>query len=569
MQLRIPCAIAIAGFLGTLTACPKDQKSDPDATPATASAAASTAIVPKGSVTVSIAYGSEKKTWLEDETKKFLATSPMTPSGKTIKIELKALGSGEAISGIQDGSLKPTVFSPASAAYLKLLNDQWLQTAGHTKPIAATNGDPLVMSPVVIAMWKPMAEALGWPAKSISWRDLLKVGADPKGWGSKGFPEWGRFKYGHCSPQYSNSGFLAVLAESYAGAKKTRDLTAADLDAKTTQDFLRDVEGTIIYYGKSTGFFGDKMVERGPKFLSAAVLYENLVIESYSKKPELPLVAVYPSEGTFWADHPFAILDAPWVDADAKAGAQAFNDFLRKKPAQTDAMALGFRPGDASIAIAAPIDEAHGVDPKQPQTVLPLPDGSVLAKLVPIWEQTKKGADVIFVFDKSGSMLGDPLKSAKDGAKSFIDHLSDRDQVTLMFFDGTVYPPVGPLKIGTDKAKLESRIDGVDASGGTALYDAISQAFDIAMARATKDPAQIHAVVVMTDGRDESSKLMLAPLEAKFPKEEAPVKVFTIAYGNQAESKVLTEIADSARGSSAKGSTETIKTVYEDMASFF
>jgi Ca-activated chloride channel family protein len=47
------------------------------------------------------------------------------------------------------------------------------------------------------------------------------------------------------------------------------------------------------------------------------------------------------------------------------------------------------------------------------------------------------------------------------------------------------------------------------------------------------------------------------------------VKVFTIAYGQKAGSDVLARIAESAQGTSAKGSVETIVQVYRDMASFF
>jgi Ca-activated chloride channel family protein len=73
----------------------------------------------------------------------------------------------------------------------------------------------------------------------------------------------------------------------------------------------------------------------------------------------------------------------------------------------------------------------------------------------------------------------------------------------------------------------------------------------------------------MTDGKDESSKLALAPLKAKFPTEEAVVKVFTIAYGAQAESKVLDQIAAASAGSAVKGSTTDIKDVYLEMSSYF
>jgi Ca-activated chloride channel family protein len=561
------------GALGALCACDEKPKRESSDTPGitTAASARSDPATAKPALVLSIAYGSEKKTWLEDQIGAFGATSPKTASGRPIKVDAKAMGSGEAMQSILNGSFKAHVFSPASGLYVTLLNDAWQKAPGHTKPIAK-GGEPLVLSPVVIAMWKPMAEALGWPKKQLSWSDLLKVSTNPKGWGALGFPEWGKFKLGHCHPEFSNSGYLAVVAEAYAGAKKTRGLTTADVDAKATADFVAQVESTIVHYGKSTGFFADKMVSRGPSYLSAAVLYENLVIEAYAKSPAppVPIVAVYPTEGTFWSDHPYAILDADWVGTDERQAAEAFLAFLKARPAQERALSFGFRPADPAVAVASPIDPAHGVDPKQPQTILPVPDAAVLAKLLALWQVSKKGADVIFVFDKSGSMAGRPLQEAKAGATRFLETLQDRDEVTLMFFDGTVYPPVGPLRLGPARAQIQQRFDAVTAGGGTALYDAIALAFDLASAHAKDKPQQIHAVMVMTDGKDEGSKMSLSALEGRFPKEgEAQVKVFTIAYGAEAEGAILERIAEAAKGSSAKGSVDTIKDVYLDMASFF
>ncbi len=566
-HLGVGCAL-----LGVLSGACEDKKGKPTDAVAPQSSGSST-VVPPGTVKLTIAYGSEKKTWLEEQAKKFEASGAKTASGKRIKIETKATGSGEAMQGVLEGTSKPHVFSPASNLYVSLLNDFWQQKPGNTKPLTK-GGDALVLSPIVIGMWKPMAEALGWPKKQLSWRDLLKVATDPKGWATYKFPEWGRFKFAHTHPEFSNSGYQAILAEAYAGAGTSKDLTLADLDAKPTRQFLTDVEQTIVHYGKSTGFFMEKMEDRGPTFLSAAVLYENLVIESYGKgKAQQPLVAVYPTEGTFWSDHPYAVLDAPWVGADERAAADAFQTFLKDRPAQERAMELGFRPADPKITIAAPIDMAHGVDPKQPQTLLPLPDAKVLERLLQVWNETKKGADVLFVFDKSGSMRGRPLQEAKSGAKTFVKALADRDEVTLLFFDNQVYPPVGPNKLASQRETTNGRIDMTIADGGTALYDAIAQAYDIALARAKTQPHQIHAVVVMTDGKDENSKMTLEQLKAKFPKEEGAggfgVKVFTIAYGAQAEGQILAEIAEAAKGSSAKGNVDTIKDVYLEMASFF
>ena len=111
----------------------------------------------------------------------------------------------------------------------------------------------------------------------------------------------------------------------------------------------------------------------------------------------------------------------------------------------------------------------------------------------------------------------------------------------------------------------------MSAGGGTALYDAVSAAYREMRTRADKDPSRIHALVVMTDGKDESSQLQLAQLKAEFPTEqqEASVKVFTIAYGNAGDAAILSQISDAGEGSHSQGTVQNIVQVYRDIASFF
>ncbi len=531
---------------------------------------------PAPQVVLRLAYGSEKKTWLEEQLRAFAATSPRTGSGRPITVEATAGGSGEALQAIVAGTAKPHVFSPASSAYPALL-DRAMAGEG-TRPRPATSRcEPLVLSPVVVAMWRPMAEALGWPEKQLGWKDLLAVAAKPAGWAALGRPEWGAFKLGHTHPESSNSGLLAILAEAYAGAGKVRGLTLDDLAARRTRTFVEKVESTIVHYGKSTGFFAEKMLERGPAYLSAAVLYENLVIESQSKASakDMPLVAIYPVEGTFWSDHPYCILDREWVGPEERDAAERLLAFLKARPAQERALASGFRPADTSVPVGAPVDAAHGADPRQPQTLLEVPPAEVLEALLSLFRDTKRASDVVLVFDKSGSMAGAPLAQAKAGARAFLDALSPRDRVSLLFFDQRVLDPTPPVALGRGKADLVRRIDGVIADGGTALYQATLAAVRLARERAAADPAFIHAVVVMTDGKDEHSRITLADLQRGLAEEGegssagSAVKVFTIGYGDHADERTLARIAEAGQGQTATGSVETIVQTYRDMASFF
>jgi Ca-activated chloride channel homolog len=542
--------------------------------PSPASAGAAQVGAQLATLELEIFYGSEKKTWFEAELARFNASSPRLASGQAVKATGKAMGSGEAMAAILTGRGElPHVFSPASSAYLTLLNYEWLSQGGH-KPIALP-GEPLVLSPLVIAMWRPMAEVLGWPQRPLGWADILKVSRDDKGWAAFDRPEWGAFKLGHTNPEYSTSGLLTVLAIAAAakpGGEARRSVDPADPAVK---DFLAEVQDAVVHYGKSTGFFADKMLERGPSYLSAAVLYENLVIESYARvpAPSPSLVAIYPVEGTFWSDHPFAVLDAPWVSAEHREAAALLQRALRAKDAQQRAVALGFRAADPSVPITAPIDEQHGVDPKQPQNLLDVPDGASLQAMVALWRSAKKAANVVLVFDKSGSMAGAALAEAKQGAKTFLGGLDPRDNVTLLFFDHRVYPPVGPLQAGAGKAQLEQRIDGVIADGGTALYDAIAAALTRSRTGKGAQRRVIRAVVAMTDGRDESSELkseeLLRLMGGAKERDDDRVSVFTVGYGKAADPAVLTAIADAGKGAFARGDVASIIQVFRDLAAYF
>lgn len=402
-------------------------------------------------VEVSIVYGSEKRVWLEEVVSQFNAAGQKTASGATIRVTATPMGSADSMNQILSGAIQPTVWSPASAILLPVANDEWSKQNRGTN-LVDENAPPLVLSPVVIAMWKPMAEALGWPNKSLGWSDIAELVASGKTWADFGRPEWGPVQFGHTHPDYSNSGVATIIAISYAAAGKTRGLTVADVQNPQTAEFMRNIESGIIHYGESTGFFADQMFNRGPGYMSAAILYENLVIESYNRdrypNVSMPVVAIYPKEGTFWSDHPYAILNAPWVTPEQSEAATIFLRYLLDRPQQELALRYGFRPGSTDVAVGTPITPENGIDPQQPQTLLEVPRPDVLNAIRSVWVQNKKRVDVMAVLDVSGSMQDEGrLEQAKTALRIFIDQLQDNDGFGLTIFSdqATVLTPVSPI----------------------------------------------------------------------------------------------------------------------------
>jgi Ca-activated chloride channel homolog len=522
-----------------------------------------------GQIELVFSYGSEKQKWIEDLTATFNQGSMRTSSGKTIQVKAIPKGSGECIDDVLSGTEQDDLTSPASNVFIKLGNAKSRAASGQDV-IGATQN--LLLSPVVIAMWKPMAEAIGWGKKPIGWSDILALARDKKGWSTYGFPQWGSFKFGHTHPAYSNSGIISLIAENYAATGKVRGLTVADVQNPKTRAFVSGIEDSVVHYGSSTGFFGRKLFDSGPEYLSAAVLYESMVVESYANVSSMPfpVVAIYPREGTFWSDHPVGIVNRPWVTPERKEAAQIYINYLLARPQQEKALTYGFRPGSPDVAVGSPIDAVHGVDPRQPTTTLEVPSSDVIASLQEQWDtQEKKPADIVLVLDTSGSMREEgKMSAAKAGAKQLVSLLSDKDDFSLLPFSATWAwaskdePAIQGRKVSEDA------VDSVFPQGQTALYDAVDQGY----AHLLQQPADhIRALVVLTDGEDNKSSETLDQLLARIhpDAETHTIRIFTIAYGQDARRDVLQQMANATQGKSYDGTPKNIVEVFRDVSTFF
>jgi len=524
---------------------------------------------PPGSLELVFPYGSEKEKWIDDVTRDFNQRHLKTQSGKTIFVRALPMGSGETIDNILSGRLQAHIASPASAAFIKLGNADSRSKTG--KDLIAST-DNLVLSPVVIAMWKPMAEAIGWGKKPLGWADILALARNEKGWQAYGYPQWGKFKFGHTHPEYSNSGLISLFAEAYAASGKTAGLTLADLNKPQFKQFLGGVEQSVVHYGSSTGFFGRKMFANGPEYLSAAVLYESMVVESYSQNDlAFPIVAIYPKEGTFWSDHPVGVVERDWVTPEHREAAKIYIQYLLARPQQLKAMQYGFRPALVDVPLAAPIDIAHGIDPQEPKTTLEVPSPEIINEILQVWRAQKKHSNVVLVLDTSGSMNEEgKIQNAREGAKQLVQLLDDGDTFSFLPFSSELHWAQRNASVKTERAALTSQIGSLFAGGGTALYDAIDAAYQH-LASAGPGDSKIQAVVVLTDGEDTQSRMKLDELmqRIQYNGETRAIHIFTIAYGKDARKDILQKIADATQAKFYEGTPQNIVEVFRDISTFF
>ncbi|WP_224249335.1 VWA domain-containing protein [Hyalangium gracile] len=522
--------------------------------------------------TIDVLYASSdgKKEWVNDVVKTF-NEKRVEINGKVVVVKAEHMRSGESRAAILAGKSKPTIWGPAGKSWIDLINQDW-QT--REQRAFVPEAKDTVNTALVIALWKPMAEALGWPKKEIGWKDLRSVVTNPKGWSALGHPEWGAFKFGHSHPDYSNSAMLSVISMIYAGANKSANLTSADMKDPQVVSLLKDIERSIVHYGESSSWLTDKLCNRGPAYLSAVTVYESSVVKANDKcktKP-FPLVALYPKEGTYWETHPAGVVDADWVTEDQKQGAKAFLDFLVSPEQQAKAPKYGFRPALKDVPLTAPFDEDHGVSPNAERKELEYLSEDLFQRANTLWHETKKKAAVWVVLDTSGSMEGKPMDAARAGTVKFLQRMEPDDLVQVIAFSEQPTALGNPGKVRQSGETLVKKVQGLYAHGQTSLYDAVLMAFDeVDQARKTETEPRSYGIVVLSDGKDTASKRNKPDLIERLPRPEDTegTRVFTIAYGNEADEELLRTLSERSNALMVHGDSADIDKLYHQIASYF
>src|SRR4051794_1443386 len=521
-------------------------------------------IAPKGALKISFVYSPEKERLLVPLIRKFNDEKKQV-DGKQVFVEGRVVSSGDAQKQIVKGQLQPTVWSPSSSFWGRLVNLQ--SDAGYI----ANDNPSIVRTPLVIAMWRPMAQALGWPRKQIDFKTIVKLATAPNGWASVG-AQFGPFKYVHTNPDFSTSGAEAVAASYFAFAGKREGLTNADVARAAPS--VKKVESSIVHYGDNTLFISDQLKQHGQGYASAVAMEEATLLEFNRTQPagSPKLVALYPSEGTFVSDNPYQILNAPWVSASQRKGAEDFQKFLADELTPEVAGRFGFRPGSDSAKPAGMVSTASGADPSQPKIVLKVPEPKVLDRVLTTWRRDRKPANVLLVLDNSGSM-GDEnkLEHAKEGLRGFLANAAPQDRIGLMKFSARpqLLVPIRPF--AQNRAALRNAVDQLFPEDDTALFQATADG--LAVVKRKADTSRINAVVLLTDGQDTAGGVsqgeLLNKLSQEGRAETGGVRLYTIAYGSDADKDLLARFASATGGKAFEGDNSNIDSVYLSISSFF
>ncbi|MEO8631856.1 MAG: substrate-binding and VWA domain-containing protein [Chloroflexota bacterium] len=509
----------------------------------------------------------EKSAVLGDLARRYEQTGP-SEDLRCVEIDVVRKASGEAEEALRHDAFatdtaRPDVWSPAAVTWVRLL-ERHREVAGAPPIVPSEGGASFLQSPLVLAMPEPMAKALGWPTSEISWSEVFALAQDPRGWASRGHPEWGPFKLAKTNPHISTSG-LHMLITTYriAGSGST--------DEARVRAFMQSVESSVVQNGSTVSAFLKNLADADDRgealaYVSAIAVEEKQVCEYNQGNPEfrssgtrlvptIKLVPVQPRGGTFMADHPYVVLDEPWVNDQKRRAAGRFLAYLKSEPVQQELQRQGFR---GARGETAPVIDCPELQPLKPLVLLSTPDPATLEQIQESWKDYRRRARVLIVMDVSRSMgdrLGSESASKLDLAKratlSALDEFAGDDEVGLWTMAGNERRElVGIAPLREQNGLLRTEIDRLAPDGtGKALYATVSSA--VGSVRQRLDRERINAVIVLTDGRNDdpsNSDLNGLVRALRLQPDSERVRVFTIAYGPGADRDALDKIALAARG---------------------
>jgi Ca-activated chloride channel homolog len=479
-----------------------------------------------------------------------------------VAAEEAAIGFTEA-----DEDERPTVWIPDASSWLGVARD-----GGGSANVPGT-GESIGSSDIVLAMPEELAAAIGWDEEPPTWAEVFATSEDEDVWNDLDHPEWGGFKLGKTSPLVASSGEAALLASYGAAAGSVADLTTADIaDDEVTAEVEQNELATSHYMATPEHFLwharqSEDTGGSAADFLSAVIVDEKSVWDYNrgitsrdgvtrveSDPPASPLVPIYPADGYYVADNPAVVLTGTWVDEDETTAAEDFVRFAGTAEGQAVVRENGYRDLngelDPEVAEVGTLAEAPGGG-------LAFPDPQVVVAMHEAFPEVRKRAQVLFLVDVSGSM-GDPIETgetklaaAKHAITLALDHFAEGDDVGLAAFSAVDDGPITPAEVSPVADVVDTRDDFEDALGRlepiefTPLFAAVDRfAKDRGEAY---DPDRINAIVLLSDGRNETAvpgtteQQMLDTLEELH--HSTPVLVFTLAYGEDADVDTLRAIS--------------------------
>jgi Ca-activated chloride channel family protein len=147
--------------------------------------------------------------------------------------------------------------------------------------------------------------------------------------------------------------------------------------------------------------------------------------------------------------------------------------------------------------------------------------------------------------------------------------VGDSERVGLIEFSTTAIEVVPLQELAQNRARIDASIGRMQAQGDTALLDAVDMAYQ--RLQELGDAERINAIVVMTDGRENHSRIGLETMVERIKSGNqtgVPVIILAIGYGRDADEGTMRALAESSGGQYYTGDLDTIRRLYKILSTY-
>lgn len=440
----------------------------------------------------------------------------------------------------------------------------WLSHGKYLQQTPALKGrirasERIMTSPVVMGAKASKVAAFGWDKSDPTWADIVRAASS------------GKLNFGMTNPASSNTGFTALVGVASALADKQDALTAADI--KTSE--LRGLFSGQKLTSGSSGWLAEAYVKEQDR-LDGMINYESVILSlNAGGTLKEKLVPIYPRDGIVTADYPLMLLNE-----ERRVNYDRLVAHLRSVDVQKEITRSTLR-----RPVLPEVEPAPAI-PRKTLSELPFPASrEVLDQLIEAYQgELRRPASTYFVIDTSGSMAGDGITQlrasllALSGTDASLSgrfaRFQPRERIyVLPFSDRPGRARRFALPDRSDDsaaaiAELRTFANRLKAEGGTAIFDSVRVALEVAAADRRKAPDRAYSVVVMTDGRNEngSGRGDFTRWYDTLPEKDQGIRVFGLLFG--AAEKEQLEVISQLTGGRVFDARKGLATAFKEIRGY-
>ena len=449
--------------------------------------------------------GSDKDGWINDVATQFNSEQHTLADGRTIGVSIRPMASGLGSDYIVSKVYEPTAYTPSNELFGAITNAK----GGNLTLV----DDTLVKNVAGILLTEDVKTTIKSKYDEVSMKTVVQATEDNV------------ISMGYTSPLSSATGLNFLVSTLYM-----YDSSNILSDAAVTG--FRDFQNNVPYVAYTT-------LQMRESAKSGALNGMVMEYQTYINDPEL-------SENydfiPFGVPHNNPIYATADISEDEREALDIFVQYCKNENSQALATEYGFN----QMGYSSEVDLSAFTNKD-------IADAQVL------WKENKdldKEIIAVFVADVSGSMDGEPIIQLKSSLTNGAKYIGDNVQVGLVSYSDsvTIRVPIAKFDLN-QRAYFQGAVEGLYATGGTASYNALMVAADMLIEAKQQSPDAKIMLFLLSDGQ---ANIGYELSEIKDVIDASNIPVYTIAYGDQADSAELGSLSAINEAAAINASSEDV-----------